>query len=312
MSGQNFNIEATPRVRLAELIAEQTRKNDYFISDIPGLTLVKYESVTPPVSAIYEPSICLVAQGAKKVLLGDEEYIYDEGNALITTVGLPVVAAVTEASIEKPLLSVILKLDLRLIAQLMIESGIPSTNSIQPDLGIALNSVSDELLNCFERLIVLQNSPADVPVLAPLIIKEIMYRLLISEFGPSLRQIAATGSHGQQIAKSINWLKENFTSQIRIEHLANMTGMSISTFHHHFRMVTAMSPLQFQKWLRLHEARRLMLVEHKDASSAAVKVGYESPSQFNREYKRQFGAPPLRDIKQLHKNGQTEVVTRAD
>jgi AraC-like DNA-binding protein len=164
---------------------------------------------------------------------------------------------------------------------------------------MAVSKVSLPLLNAFQRLVDLLDQPEDIPILAPLLHKEILYRLLVSEQGPRLRQIASTGSHSNQIARAIDWLRENYAQQLKIDSLAKDIGMSASTFHHHFRSVTAMSPLQYQKRMRLQEARRLMLTEQQDATSAAIQVGYESPSQFSREYKRQFGAPPLRDIKML-------------
>ncbi|MFV0350665.1 MAG: AraC family transcriptional regulator N-terminal domain-containing protein [Halodesulfovibrio sp.] len=298
------------RSTLAKQIYRWTEENDHLVTGIPGLMLVRYETPTEPRSAMYEPCICLVSQGAKRVQLGDEEYVYDENNLLLTSVGLPVVAQVIEASKEKPLLSLVLKLDLRVVAQLMVDSNLPVSHQ-QSGRGMAVCEVSKPLIDSFNRLIDLLDTPEDIPILAPLILKEILYRLLMGELGSRLRQIATAGSHGQQIARAVDWLKENYAKQLTVESLAKESGMSVSTFHHHFRATTAMSPLQFQKWLRLHEARRLMLSESQDATTAALQVGYESPSQFSREYKRQFGAPPLRDIKNLHQTGQTEVVSGA-
>ncbi|TVM10014.1 AraC family transcriptional regulator, partial [Oceanidesulfovibrio indonesiensis] len=170
--------------------------------------------------------------------------------------------------------------------------------------GMAVSEVSKPLLDAFLRLLDLLDEPESVPILAPMVQREIAYRLLTGEQGARLRQIAAAGSHSQQIARTIDWLKENYSQQLKVEALAKQAGMSTSTFHHHFRSVTAMSPLQFQKWIRLHEARRLMLLDRLDATSAALQVGYESPSQFSREYSRLFGAPPLRDIKRLHQTAR--------
>ena len=164
---------------------------------------------------------------------------------------------------------------------------------------MAVSEVSLPLLNAFQRLIDLLDQPEDIPILAPLIQREILYRLLMGEQGPRLRQMGAAGSQSHQIARAIDWLKANFSQPLRVDDLAAHARMSTSAFHHHFRALTAMSPLQFQKWLRLHEARRLMLTEHLDAATAAFQVGYESPSQFSREYNRLFGAPPLRDITSL-------------
>ncbi|HKI81515.1 MAG TPA: AraC family transcriptional regulator, partial [Pseudodesulfovibrio sp.] len=297
------------RSALAERIYRWTKEDDHLTSDIPGLMLIRYETPTEPKSAMYEPCICLVAQGAKRVQLGNEEYIYDENHMLITSVGLPVMANITKATKEAPLLSLVLKIDLGMVAQLMVDSNLPAPRKRQTGRGMAVCEVSEPLIDGFQRLIDLLDTPEDIPILSPLILKEITYRLLMGELGPRLRQIATAESHGQQVARAVDWLKENYAKRLKVEDLAKRTGMSVSTFHNHFRAVTAMSPLQFQKWLRLHEARRLMLSENQDATTAALQVGYESPSQFSREYKRQFGAPPLRDIKTLHRRGRTEVVS---
>ena len=248
---------------------------------------------------MYEPTICLVAQGAKRVMLGDEEYLYDANHYLISSVGLPVVANVVEASPEVPLLGMVLKLDMRMLAQMMVDSNLPVTRAAKSGRGMRVSEVCMPLLNAFQRLLDLHDHPQDIAVLSPLIHKEILYRLLLGEQGHYLRQIVAAGSHGFQIAQAIDWLKKNYVQPLKIDSLARQIGMSTSTFHLHFRAMTSMSPLQYQKWMRLHEARRLMFMEHLDATSAAFQVGYESPSQFSREYRRQFGTPPLRDIKGL-------------
>jgi AraC-like DNA-binding protein len=291
------------RHALAERISRWTENNDRLQTAIPGLGLRRYKSPTDPASYLHDPSICLVAQGAKRVLLGDEEYVYDANNYLITSVGLPVVAHVTEASKDVPLLGLIMKLDLRVVSQLLVDSDLPVHRVQQSTRGMAVSEVTPSLFNAFIRLIDLLDEPTDIPILSPLLQKEIVYRLLVGGQGMHLRQIARTGSHGHQVTKALDWLKENYSEPLRVDELASRAGMSASTFHHHFRSLTAMSPLQFQKWMRLHEARRLMLSENKDATTAAFLVGYESPSQFNREYKRKFGAPPLRDIKNLHQVG---------
>ncbi len=285
---------------LAERIARLTAEQDRLVTAIPALTLRRYESPTEPTSYVHEPSVCLSAQGSKRVLLGEDVYVYDAHHFLITSVDLPVVAQVIEATRETPWLGLMLKLDQREIALLMVDSNLPSPRTQQASRGMAISEVTVPLLNSFQRLIELLDEPEDIPVLAPLIQREILYRLLVGDQGPRLRQIGATGSQSQQIARAIDWLKGNFKQPLRVDDLAAHARMSTSNFHHHFRALTAMSPLQFQKWLRLHEARLLMLTERVDASTAAFQVGYESPSQFSREYSRLFGAPPLRDIKGLH------------
>ena len=292
------------RAALAALIARWTEKQDRLETRIPGLLLRRYEAPTEPMSYLHEPSICLVAQGTKRICLGEESYQYDANHYLITSVGVPVMGNVIEASPEAPLLGLVYRLDLPMAAQLMADSDLPVPQAPPVDRGMAICPVSTTLLNAFQRMISLLDQPAGIPILLPLIQKEILYYLLTGDQGARLRQIATEGSHGHQIAEAIGWLRGNYSQQLKVEKLARQSGMSVSTFHHHFRTLTTMSPLQFQKWLRLHEARRLMLAEKQDVTRAALSVGYESLSQFSREYKRQFGTPPLRDIKSLQQMGQ--------
>jgi len=214
-------------------------------------------------------------------------------------VHLPTIVQITTASREKPYLGLRLKLDQREISLLMVDSNLPPPRAQQSSRGMATGEVTLPLLTAFQRLIDLLAEQKDIPILAPIIQREIIYRLLVGDQGERLRQIASTGSQSQQIARAIDWLKGHFTRPLRIDDLATQVNMSTSTFHHHFRTLTAMSPLQFQKSLRLSEARRLMLTERLDATTAAFQVGYESASQFSREYSRFFGAPPLRDITNL-------------
>ena len=284
---------------LGESIARWTDQGDQLVTAIPGLSLWRRIEPTQPTSGMYEPSICLVAQGAKRVLLGDDAYVYDARHFLITSVDLPTVWQIIKASREKPCLGLRLKLDLREISQLMVDSHLPPPRAQQSSRGMATGEVTLPLLTAFQRLIDLLAEPKDIPILAPIIQREISYRLLVGDQGARLRQMASAGSQSHQIARAIDWLKGNFTQPLRIDDLATQVNMSTSTFHHHFRALTAMSPLQYQKWLRLNEARRLMLTENKDATTAAFQVGYESPSQFSREYSRLFGNSPLRDITSL-------------
>jgi AraC-like DNA-binding protein len=284
---------------LGKSIARCTEKGDLHATAVPGLSLFRRDEPTGPMSGMYEPSICLVAQGAKRVLLGDDTYLYDAQHYLITSVHLPTVVQIIEASQEKPYLGLRLMLDLREISQLMVDSNLPPPRVQQSSRGMATGEVTLPLLTAFQRLIDLLAEEQDIAILAPIIQREIIYRLLVGDQGERLRQIASVGSQSQQIARAIDWLKGNFAQPLRIEELAAQVRMSGSTFHHHFRSMTALSPLQFQKQLRLREARRLMLAEHLDAATAAFQVGYESPSQFSREYNRLFGAPPLRDITKL-------------
>jgi len=284
---------------LRNRLARLTEHGELHTTAIAGLGLFRRTEPSEPTTGLYEPSICLVAQGAKRVQLGDDTYVYDAQNYLITSVHLPTVVQVIEASAEKPYLGLRLSLDMREVAQLMADSQLPPPKTQQSSRGMATGLVPPELVNAFVRLIGLLDTPADIPILAPVIQREIVYRLLTGDQGARLRQIAAAGSQSQQIARAIEWLKGNYAEPLRIDDLASKASMSTSTFHHHFRSMTALSPLQYQKQLRLQEARRLMLTDRLDAATASFQVGYESPSQFSREYSRMFGAPPLRDISSL-------------
>jgi len=284
---------------MGESIARLTEKEELHTTAVPGLALFRREEPTEPMTGMYEPSICMVAQGAKRVQLGDDTYVYDAHHYLITSVHLPTVVQIIEASREKPYLGLRLKFDLKEIAQLMADSNLPPPRTQQSSRGMATGEVTLQLITAINRLVDLLDEEKDIPILAPIIQREIIYRLLVGDQGERLRQIAAAGSQSQQIARAIEWLKGNFDQPLRVDYLAEKARMSTSTFHHHFRTMTALSPLQYQKQLRLQEARRLMLAERMDAANAAFQVGYESPSQFSREYNRLFGAPPLRDITKL-------------
>ena len=293
---------------LGTSIARWTEQGDQPMTAIPGLSLSRRDAPTQPTSHMYEPIMCVIAQGAKRVLLGDDTYVFDAHHFLITSLDLPTVVQIIQASREKPYLSLRLQLDQREMAQLMVDSHLPPPRAQHSSRGMATGAVTVPLLSACHRLLDLLTTPQDIPILAPLIQREILYRLLVGEQGARLRQIASAGSQSHQIAQAITWLKQHYTRPLRIEDLAADAHMSPSTFHQHFRALTAMSPLQYQKWLRLHEARRLMLMERLDAATAAFEVGYESPSQFSREYRRVFGAPPLRDITSLrHMAGSAPV-----
>ena len=287
------------RQALSDGIARLTEGTEHLETAIPGLTLYRRTRLTEPAGALYEPCVCLVTQGAKRVVLGEDSYVYDAQHFLITSVNLPTVVQIIKASPQMPCLGIVLKLDLREVSQMMVDGKLPPPRERRESRGMATGEVTLPLLAAFQRLIGLLDEPKDIPILAPVMQREILYRLLISDQGARLRSIATAGSQSRQIAQAIDWLKGHFARPLRIEELASQVYMSPSTFHHHFRGLTAMSPLQYQKWLRLNEARRLMLTERLDAASAALQVGYESPTQFSREYSRRFGAPPLRDIKNL-------------
>ncbi len=288
-------------------ISRLTDKDQILETAVPGLLLYQHTAPTQPHNAMYEPCVCLIAQGAKRAMLGDDTFVYDKHHYLIASVHLPTMVQIFKASREKPCLGMVLKLNQREISQLMVDSSLPQPRAQQSGRGMLIGEVTLSLLNAFERLIELLDEPKDIPILSPIIQREIFYRLLVGDQGASLRQLASTGSQSHQIAQAIQWLKTNFMEPLRIDDLAMQVNMSASTFHHHFRTLTAMSPLQYQKWLRLNEARRLMLAENQDASTAAFRVGYESPSQFSREYSRLFGVSPLRDVTNLRQMATVEA-----
>jgi len=232
-------------------------------------------------------------------MVGGAVFQYDALNYLVISVTIPTVGQILEATPDKPYLCVRLSLDPREIGGLMLDAaaGDAQCSVVEPGLHVA--RVSDALLDAVLRLLRLLRTPRDVPVLAPLAVREIYYHVLMGELAPRLRELAAADSHSQRIAQAIDLLKRRFAEPVRIDEVADAAHMSASSLHHHFKAVTAMSPLQFQKQLRLHQARRLMLTEGMDAAAAGHRVGYESPSQFSREYRRLFGAPPKAEIQQV-------------
>jgi AraC-like DNA-binding protein len=304
--GRNAASIAALRGELAATIQRCTPREGLHTTAIAGLTLFRATGPTEPSHGMYKPALVVVAQGAKRALLGDEAFHYDEAHCLLTSVDLPCVSQVVRASREQPYLCFALALQPQRIAELIADNGVPDVApQTAAPRGMAVNLVSEPLLDAVLRLTRLLESPRDIDVLAPLVEREILYRLLTGEQGARLRRIAANAGPARQIARAIDWLKQHFAEALRIDELASSLHMSASSLHHHFKAVTAMSPLQYQKQLRLHEARRLMLAELIDAASAARRVGYESASQFSREYSRFYGAPPLRDVAQLR--GQLEA-----
>lgn len=287
------------RASMATVLSTWTHGVSDRATPIPNLKFFRRENPTRPDYCMVEPGVSLVIQGTKQALLGDDVYAYNINRFLITSLDLPAMMHIVEASPERPYLGVMLKLDLRVLSEVILQSGFTPPPGSPSERGMFLGETTPVLLDAFSRLIGLLQEPAAIPVLAPLIEREIYYRLLTSDQCGRLWQIAAVGSQSHRIARAIEWLRQNFTRPLRIENLAGHVQMSPSTFHQHFRNLTSMSPLQYQKWLRLNEARRLMLSEDQDASAAAFSVGYESASQFSREYSRFFGAPPARDIEGL-------------
>ncbi|MBT2336413.1 AraC family transcriptional regulator [Variovorax paradoxus] len=293
-----------PQAAMAQIIGARTPGAGDYETPIAGLGFFRRESPAPPAVCMIEPSIVLLAQGAKQMWVGGEAYPYDTSRFLITSLDVPANSEVRVASPQQPCLGLVLKLDVRVLAELIAQGSLPPHRDRPVGVGVGIGAATPALLAPFGRLLELLDEPEAIPVLAPLIHREIHYRLLMSDQASRLRQIASVDGQGHRIARAIDWLKLNYASPLRIDELAARVQMSTPTFHHHFRQLTAMSPLQYQKWLRLNEAKRLMLNEHFDAASAAFKVGYESPSQFSREYSRLFGAPPKRDIEVLREGAR--------
>jgi len=285
------------RKELARKIAARTPQAGAQATAIPGLTLHRRTAPSPCYPATYEPSFNIFVQGRKRVTFGGATYLCDDSTFLLSSVDVPVVSQIVTASEEVPLLSFLLKLDMAMVREILSQEEFQVREGSTLHRGIAIGKTTVDLLKPCCRLLDLLDTPQDIPFLSSLIQREIVYRLLRGSQGERLRAIATLGDQSNKTTKAIAWLRANYTKPLRLEELAEVARMGISTLHHHFRALTAMSPLQYQKQLRLVAARERMLVEGLDAASAAFEVGYESPSQFNREYKRFFGQPPMRDIK---------------
>ena len=284
---------------LAYALGSFAQTDGDYTTAIPALTLHRRSAPTEPLHCIYSLGLGVIAQGAKQVMLGDEVINYSPGRSMLTTIDLPVVSHVTQASARKPFLGLLLTLDSRQIVQMASDLDLAQPSRERAFRPVSIERLDEALLDALVRLVKLLDKPALVPQLAPLIQQEITIRLLTSRYGPQLQHLVAAGSPSQQIAKAVAWLKQNFTHVLHVDDLAARTHMSPSTFRQHFRAITGMSPLQFQKQLRLQEARQLMLNQSLDAGNAGGRVGYESASQFSREYRRLFGAPPQRDIRRM-------------
>lgn len=264
-------------------------------SAVPGLFINRLNAPQPPRHVVHEPVFSVIAQGTKRLSVGDEIYEYDPMHYLLSSVDMPVLAQVTEASREMPYLGLRLDLDVECLGDLIRDPELPTVVSEDISRGLCVNRLDAPLLEATLRLLRLIETPEDIPILAPMIRREIFYRLLRGGQGARLRQIAQKGSHTHRVATAIRLLRERYSEPLTIASLADDVHMSVSSLHHHFKAVTAMSPLQFQKQLRLQEARRLLLSGDLEVTATAQRVGYESPSQFSREYRRLFGLPPQRD-----------------
>jgi AraC-like DNA-binding protein len=268
-------------------------------TDVPGLTLYRNIAPTAPNPCSYEPSLLLIPQGKKRVDLGKQTYVFGEKTFLLTSIELPIVSRISAASVDKPYLAFFLKLDMGIVRDVLHTEEVRISAPPAGTSGMVIGEATTELLAPCIRMVSLLNAPPDIAFFSRLLQREIIYRLLQGPQGDRLRSVATMADQSYLTSKAVTWLRRNFEKRLKVDELASMAGMSRSTLHHHFRGLTSMSPLQFQKQLRLHTARQKMLTEEVDAASAGFAVGYESPSQFNREYKRFFGKPPIRDMEAL-------------
>jgi AraC-like DNA-binding protein len=287
------------REELAERIARAVVR-DGTADPQPGLNLARFARPTQLYHGFLEPCFCVIAQGAKTVSLGEDVFRYDPAHYLITTVGVPMTARVVEASPDRPYLSLRLELDASVVASVMVESVLAPPRANRGDVrAVDVSPLDADLLDATLRLVRLIEKPGEYRALAPLVVREIVYRLLTGAQSARMRHLATDGGHAHRMVRAVAKLRQNFDKPLRIESVARELRMSVSGFHSHFKAVTNLSPLQFQKHLRLQEARRLMLGENLDAAEAGYRVGYEDPAYFSRDYKRHFGAPPMRDVERL-------------
>lgn len=304
-SHQNSILEAQrSQANRAELIDRIARlaQEDGSVQHKPGLLVSRCSAPTKPLHVVYTPAFCVIAQGSKEVLLGNDRYRYDSAHYLLSTVGLPAVSQIIEASHREPYLGLRLELDPSVVTAVMTESKLSLPRSETEARAITVSRLDGGLLDAVVRLVRLLDRPVEYDFLAPLTIREIVYWLLVGEQGKRLCHLTVLEGNAHRIAKAVELIRQNFDQPLRIDRFAQDLGMSASGFHHHFKAVTSMSPLQFQKQIRLQEARRLMLGEDLDAFTAGNRVGYEDASHFSREYKRLFGEPPLRDVDRLRKS----------
>ncbi|WP_448265413.1 AraC family transcriptional regulator [Nostoc sp. DSM 114159] len=297
----NSEVVADRCEALAALVARHTEPNNNLVypTAIASLSFSRSNASSAIIYQDYEPRLAILVQGKKNIVLGEETYPYEIGQCLVVSVDLPIGGCIVEATSDRPYLGLKLTLDPMQLCEMAAQMNFSSAKKENSVRGLFVSNADPTLLDCALRLTKLLDTPQDIPMLAPMMIRELYYRLLIGEQSEAVRQIATSGSSMQRIAEAIKRIKSKFTQPMRVEDLAKQVRMSTSSFHQHFKQVTSMSPLQYQKQLRLLEARRLMLTEDCDATSAAYQVGYESPSQFSREYSRLFGAPPMRDIERL-------------
>jgi len=299
------------RRELARKIAVSIGSGENRATEVPGLSLHRRTAATTRCSMTYEPSVTVMAQGRKRVELGRAAFVYGESHYLLTSVDLPIVSQIVEASEKAPCLAMSLKLEMPMVRELLSQEEVDGTEERSDSPAMATGEITVSFLSACCRLVDLLQTPRDIPFLSGLIQREIIYRILRGAGGARLRAIATMGEQSHRTAKAIAWIRTNYAKALRVEELAEIAGIGVSTLHHHFRVLTAMSPLQYQKQLRLQAARSRMLMDGLDAASAAFEVGYESASQFNREYSRFFGQPPMRDVRTLRSPGAPASATWA-
>jgi AraC-like DNA-binding protein len=289
---------------LTDRVARLAIQDGVNATDFDALAMMRGSQPSVCMPTVYQPMVCIVVQGRKRALLGEEVFYYDPLNYLVVSVTLPVMGQVLEATPEHPYLCIRLNLDADEIGRMLLELKQRPTAPPGADRGLFVARVSEPLLDAVLRLVRLLDTPSDLPVLGPIALREIYYRLLMGELGHRLMDLAEGGGTTHRVARAIDWLKQHYDQPLRIEDLADAVHMSPSALHHRFKAVSGMSPLQYQKQLRLHEARRLMFADGLECAAAGHRVGYESPSQFSREYRRLFGAPPRQEIAKLKESGQ--------
>jgi AraC-like DNA-binding protein len=297
---KDLNVEALRmRKDLARRIAAHAPLQGENRTPVAGLSLYRRTKPTACLLAKYEPSITVFVQGTKRINLGGTLYLCESSSFLLSSIDVPAESQIVEASEAVPMLSMFLRLDMPTVREVISCEEMPVFKTSVEPRGLAVGETTTGLLDACSRLIGLLEAPEDIPFLGHMIQREIVYRVLRTPQGERLRAIATTGDLSNRTAKAIAWLKTNYAKPLHMEELAEVARMGVSTLHHQFRALTAMSPLQYQKQIRLHTARQRMLIDGLDATGAAFEVGYESVSQFNREYSRMFGQPPMRDIKAL-------------
>ncbi|MBT2298181.1 AraC family transcriptional regulator [Pseudomonas fluorescens] len=289
--------------KLIEKVTSQIGLNEVCSTSIPGLTFYRMANLGTPTYCVYEPCVAIILQGAKEITFGEEVCEFGQGVFFVTSVDIPTLARVTAANEQTPYLSVVLKLDLSMLNEVIQALEPPKQERASEARGFASGTASGEILDAFARLAALIERPLEADLMSDLIKREICIRLLLSGAGQWLRSVTRDGYRNKGVVRVIEWLKHHYDEPLHVADLAERSGMASSTLHHNFRKLTGTSPVQYQKSLRLQAARSLMLTERIDVNTAALRVGYESVAQFSREYTRRFGAPPSKDIKHARENG---------